>query len=97
MENPVNTEGWTWVVIISPGEDEQILGQEDAETKEAYIPFFSDKDQANRCYHLLAKEARKKYEVTAMLFDELADHARASGFVLYRLDGDGNVEERVEP
>jgi len=97
IDKPATKDKWIWVIIIAPGEGEQILGQEDAKTKEAYIPFFPDKDQANQCYHLLAKEARKKYEVSAMLYEELVDHARTSGFVLYRLDGNGTVEEKVLP
>jgi hypothetical protein len=90
MEEKEKIEGWVYVVVCDPGKNEQFLGLYDKERKVDFIPAFESKDAANDCFLTLPKEKGKKYEIQAVLMDELTVEATKNGFIVAMVDNDGN-------
>ena len=88
---------WVYVVVQDPEKDAQYLGQYEPDTDVAFIPVFMEKEHALMCLNLLVKDRGKKYEVQAVMFEELKEHARAGSFKLYVLDNDGAIKEKIAP
>ena len=88
---------WFWVIILEPGGDEQILGQQDREGDLSFIPTFFDKEEALQALPHLVRDRGGKHEIQAIRFNDLARQARESGFVLFMLNGAGEILEKVKP
>jgi hypothetical protein len=91
-ENP-----WLWVVIQNPGENEQFLGQRDEEKDIAFIPAFMERDIALQCLRQLAHEPGQKYEVQAIHYKQLSTQVAESGFLIFILNEEGTVIDKIEP
>ncbi|GAB6906584.1 conserved hypothetical protein [Desulfosarcina cetonica] len=91
----VNANTWLYVVIQKVGREDQIVGQTDAESKIAFIPAFYNKETAQQAMLHLHLERKHKYELQAMIYEDLARHAIDGGFVIFVLDEDGKVLERL--
>ena len=96
MTASFDNDDWVWVVVQDPGGDEQYLGQQ-AEGGAAFIPMFAKKDHALMCMHLMTRDKRKKYEVQAVIYSDLKDQAATSGFLLFLLDEEGRVLDKIDP
>jgi hypothetical protein len=97
MSELIKAHQWVYVVVQEPEKDAQYLGQFESESNIAFIPVFLEKEHALMCLNLLVKDSGKKYEVQAVMFEELAEHARSGGFELYVLADDGTIREKIEP
>jgi len=98
MSKLVSKESWVWVVIQNPdGRDAQMVGQHEEENDIAFIPTFLEKDEALKCYNLLTFDKTRKNEVQAVLYEELCRDASENGFVIFILDGSGEVLEKIDP
>jgi hypothetical protein len=95
MSKPIQEDSWVWVVVQDPGNDEQFLGQHDDERGVSFIPTFLEKDEAEQCLRYLSREKGKVYEVQAVLFKELVKHSAQHGFMVFILNGAGEVLEKV--
>jgi len=95
MTKQISNQEWVYVVIQDPNADAQYLGQHDDEADISFIPIFLEKEDALMCVNLMAKDKQKTYEVQAVLYEELRDHAAAGGFKLYLLNKEGHVVEKI--
>lgn len=86
---------WLYVAIQKTGSDEQIVGQTDTENDITFIPSFLSKEAAQQAMFHLHLEKKKKYEVQAIIYEDLARHAAENGFLIFVLDEDGKVAERL--
>ncbi|BBO68791.1 hypothetical protein DSCA_27210 [Desulfosarcina alkanivorans] len=86
---------WLYVTIQQAGADEQIVGQTDTEHDISFIPAFLNKEDAQQAMFHLPLEKKKKYEVQAIIYEDLARHAVENGFLIFVLDEDGKVLERL--
>jgi len=86
---------WLYVAIQQTGTGEQIVGQTDTEHDIAYIPAFLTKDDAQQAMFHLHLEKKGKYEIQAIIYEDLARHATENGFVIFVLDTNGKVLERL--
>jgi hypothetical protein len=91
MEEKEKIEGWVYVVVCNPGENEQFLGLFDKEKSVDFIPAFPSKDAANDCFLTLPREKGKKYEVQAIHIEELTAEAAKNGFLVAMFDNNGNI------
>jgi hypothetical protein len=91
MEEKEKIEGWVYVVVCDPGKNEQFLGLYDKDKNINFIPAFQSKDAANDRFLTLPREKGKKYEVQAVLIDELMEEATKNGFIVAMVDNDGNI------
>ena len=96
MENVNTDDQWVWVVVQDPGSNEQYLGQHDEEEDISYIPVFSDKEVAQQGLLNLTREPGHKYEVQAILREELIKDAAAGGFFVFLLSESGQVIEKIK-
>ena len=85
---------FVWVTVIDPGSGEQFLGLHDEAENVDFIPVFLEKDDALKCYHFMARDPGRKYELQAIRYLELCHSAGANGFLVFLLDGDGRVVEK---
>lgn len=99
MGSLIKGNPWVWVVVQDPGGNEQFLGQKDEEMNVSFIPLFLDKEAAGQCLPFLARTKGLKYEVQAILYEDLTDYASnyasKNGFMIFVLDGAGKVLEKI--
>ena len=96
MSPEQNDDQWVWAVIQEPEKNPQYLGQYDDEKSISFIPAFREKEHGIQCLNLLNKNENLKYEVQAILYDELVKDARKNGFLVVFLNGEGKVLEWIE-
>ena len=97
MSKRIEDHQWVYVVVQDPGKDEQYLGQYESQSDTSFIPVFIEKEHALMCMNLLVKDKGKKYEVQAVMYEELAGHAKEGGFMLYVLNNEGAIEKKISP
>ncbi len=93
----INPTDWVYVLIQNPGADERMVGQHDAQTGLSYVPVFMDKDTAMQGVVHIAKEKYNKYEIQAIIFEDVCHFATREKFELFFIDAEGNVLDRWEP
>ncbi len=91
----IDNTTWLYVAVLKTGPSEQIVGQTDAEHDIDYIPAFLNKEAAQQALLHLHLERKKKYEMQAIIYEDLVRHAAEGGFLIFVLDDDGNVIERL--
>lgn len=97
MSSLIEGNPWVWVVVRNPGGDEQLLGQHDSENDIFFAPTFLQKETAQDCFLNMAREKGVKYEVQALLFEDLAIQSKKDGFIIFISDGDGKILEKIDP
>ena len=97
MKNGQQEDRWVWVVVQNPGGREQFLGQYDKQADIAFIPTFDSKEDAQQCFLNMARQKGAKYEVQAILYEELAKAAADGGFMIFLLNENGDVLEKIKP
>jgi len=96
MSKLIEKDQWVWVVIQDPGGVEQFLGQQDSKNDETFIPVFLEKEEAQQGLSFLVREKGLKYEVQAILYEDLSQRAGEYGFMLFLLNGAGEVLKKIE-
>ena len=97
MENKQQEDQWVWVVVQNPGGHEQFFGQYDKQEDISYIPTFHSKEEAQQCFMNMARQKGFRYEAQAILYEELAKEAEAGGFMIFMLNQNGEVLEKIKP
>jgi hypothetical protein len=97
MKKTIDGEAWVYVVVQNPGRNEVFFGLHDRETDVSYIPAFQTKEEAQGCLLHLPTERGNKYEVQAVMFEDLKDNAFGNGFLVFILNEDGKILEKVFP
>lgn len=97
MTISIRKDQWVWVYVFGPEGKDQILGQQDEKNDIAFIPTFQDKDTALICYNSLAKDKDQKYEAQAVIFEDLQKYAGENGFLIFILNGSGEILEKLTP
>jgi len=96
MSKLIKDDQWVWVVIQNPGGNEQFLGQNDEEKGVSFIPTFLEKEEAEQGFTLMAREEGRKYEVQAILFEDLCQRASENGLMLFVANAKGEVLEKIK-
>jgi hypothetical protein len=97
MTNGQSEDQWVWVVVQDPGENERFLGQHDPRENISFIPAFHSKEAAQQCFMSMARQKGRKYEVQAILYEALLKDAAAGGFMVFMLNENGEVLEKIKP
>ena len=97
MNMAIYKEEWVFIVIQNPGVNEHIAGMQDQETNVDFIPTFKKKEEAAECFINMPREAGNKYEVQAIIFEDLKAYAVENNFIIFFLDKQGKILERVKP
>ena len=97
MRQMNDQDQWVWVVVQDPGGNEQFLGQHDEQEDISFIPVFADKEAAQQGLLGLTRQPGHKYEVQAILREELLKDAAAGGFLIFLLNESGDVLKKINP
>lgn len=97
MQHMKENDQWVWVVVQDPGANEQFVGQHDEQEDISFIPVFADKEAAQQGILGLIRQMGHKYEVQAILREELLKDAAAGGFLVYLLNESGEILEKIKP
>ncbi len=97
MSSLIQGNPWVWVIILDPGGNEQFLGQQYKEEDISFIPTFLKKEEALEGLDHMILDNGKKYEVQAILYEELARDAAEHKFMLFILNGAGEILEKITP
>jgi hypothetical protein len=97
MEEQPDKAEWVFVAVENPGGDEHFVGYRDEKAEIAYIPAFLKKEEAQACFINLPREAGKKYEIQAVLFGDLVRDAAKNEFLVFILDSEGRIRQRIDP
>ncbi len=93
MENMETTDSWLYVIIQDPGtSDEEFIGFSDEATDERFLPAFKTKQDAKACFAKLPKDVfNGKYEVQAVIEEDVMIAAKAQGHAVFILDEEGKI------
>ncbi len=97
MAGEPEKDSWVFVAVENPGGHEKFVGLTDKDSKFSYIPAFLTKDDAKTCFINMPREQGKKYEVQAVMFEDLARDAAANGFLIFILDSEGRILNKIDP
>jgi len=97
MRKEIKPDTWIWVIVQNPGANEQFLGQHYEDQNVSFIPAFFEKEDAQQCLIHMATNKEDKYEVQALFFKELAEDAGKHDFMVYMLNADGEILEKIQP
>jgi len=97
MENMEITDTWLYVIVRDPGTNgEEFLGFSDENTNEKFIPAFKTKQDAKACFALLPKDAfNEKYEVHAVIEEDILGAAKDQGHAVFLLDEEGKILKQL--
>jgi hypothetical protein len=93
----VTATDWLYVIVQAPETDAEIMGQHDAATDVRFIPAFKNKENAQQGLLQLSTTRGAKYEIQAMIVEDLKRHASEKGFLVFVLGADGRIEEQILP
>ena len=93
----IDKEEWVFVVIQNPGVNEHIAGMNDQETEVDFIPTFKKKEEAAECFINMPRESGNKYEVQSIIFEDLKSYAAENNFLIFFLNKQGKILDRVKP
>jgi len=88
---------WYYTIIQNPGtSQEQLLGYTDGDTNTTFIPAFKTKEIAQQCFLLMPKDVmNEKYEVQAIIKEDLMDHGKKNDYDVFLLDDKGSLVEKL--
>ncbi len=92
-----NDYQWYYIIVQNPGSsDEQFMGYKDKETDQSFIPAFKTKEEAQQCFLMMPKDAiHNKYEVQAIIDDDLVSQAAKNGFSVFLMDDKSSVKRQL--
>lgn len=97
MEPKLDNATWVYVQIQNPGSADHIVGQHDEKHDVSFIPVFLNKESAIAGFAQLPKEKGHKYEIQAIIFEDLSRQAASRGFLIFVLDEEGNILKKLTP
>ena len=97
MKKELKPDTWVWVIVQNPGPQEQFLGQEYQDQNVSFIPAFFKKEDAQQCLVQMTTQKGDKYEAQAVLYNELVKTAAKHDFMIFILNSDGEILERIKP
>jgi hypothetical protein len=97
MDQTIDKNAWVYVVVQNPGGNETIVGQHDAEHDIHFVPVFRDRDSALLGVTKMVKEPGQTFEIQAIIYDDLVRYSAEGGFLLFILDGQGNIAFKLRP
>ncbi len=88
---------WYYIVVQNPEtSSEQFMGYTDKETNATFIPCFKTKEIAQQCFLLMPKDIiKEKYEVQAVIKEDLIDLAGKQHYEIFLLDDKGKILEQI--
>ena len=89
---------WYYVVVQNPETpEEELMGFETKEIPEPFIPAFKSKEEAQQCFLVMPKDImNKKYEVHAIIEEDLLTQAKKNGYKIMLMDDKSNIKQTIK-
>ncbi len=97
MAIKIDNSTWVYVIVQNPGADEKIIGQKDPDREIAFIPVFTDKDSAQQGFLQFPKARGHKYEIQAIIYEDLERYAADAQSLIFFLDAEGRIIDKKAP
>ena len=94
MNNKISNNSWVYVIIQNPGAFEQLVGFED---DNKYIPVNKTKEEAEVFLTYIPREPGKKYEIQAIIYEDVINYAANNHFMVYIVNNEGKIIEKIDP
>jgi hypothetical protein len=93
MESINIDDNWYYVIVQNPDTaSEKLLGFIDEKTNEKFLPAFKTKQDAQKCFQLLPKDLfNEKYDIHAVIEEDLLSTAEKTGYQIFLLDDTGQI------
>ncbi|MFO7989449.1 MAG: hypothetical protein ACQEQ5_01960 [Thermodesulfobacteriota bacterium] len=93
METINTDDNWYYVIVQNPETaSEKLLGFSDEKTSKKFLPAFKTKQDAQKCFHMLPKDLFKdKYDIHAMIEEDVLATAEKEGHQVFLLDETGQI------
>ncbi len=97
MTHKIKADSWVYVLVQNPGSQEHIVGHREPEHQIAFIPTFLDKEAAMQGVVNLPKDKGHKYEIQAIIYEDLEKYAAEEQFLIFILDDQGRIIDKRPP
>lgn len=93
MESMEITDKWFYLIVQDPGtSSEQFVGFTNQTTNENFLPAFKTQQDAKSCFALMPKDIfNGKYEVQAVIQEDILIAAKGDGHKVFILDDEGKI------
>lgn len=93
MDKITIEDNWYYVIVQNPETaSEKLLGFSDEKTQKNYLPAFKTKQDAQKCFQMLPKDLfKEKYDIHAMIEDDVLATAEKNGHQVFLLDETGQI------
>ncbi len=96
MSNSISDTAWVYAIVKNPGAREQLVGFTDNEGIR-YIPIIKSKEDAEDFLSYTEREPGQKYEVQAIIYEDIKEYALNNNFIIFLVDKKGAVKEKIDP
>lgn len=89
---------WIYVMVQDPGtSSEELMGFASQVIDAPFIPAFESKEEAQQCFLIMPKDLmKKKYEIQAIIKDDLIDQADKSGYKIFLMDEKSAIKKELK-
>lgn len=96
MNEPIK-DAWVYIIVQNPETPkEQFMGYRDKTLDAVFIPAFKTKEVAQQCFLLMPKDViNEKYEVQAIIQEDLINQARKNGYEVFLMDDKGMIIKKL--
>ncbi|MBF0573020.1 MAG: hypothetical protein HQK69_04590 [Desulfamplus sp.] len=92
---------WVYVVVQDPETASEelmgfVLSSNSNGIQQPFIPAFETKEEAQQCFLLMPKDLmKKKYEIQAIIKDDLLYHAKTNGYKVFMMDEKSHLKKEI--
>ncbi|MFZ7126622.1 MAG: hypothetical protein ACOWWM_10770 [Desulfobacterales bacterium] len=97
MGSSISGNPMVWVYVQTVDGEETFAGQYLKDLDVSFLPFFMKREEAAACLPLFPRRKGAKVEFQAVRYRELAGDAARNGFLLFLLDEEGAIIEKIDP
>ena len=96
MAFSITNTTWVYAVIGNPGADEKLTAYQN-DAGQVYIPVLKTKNEAELFLSYMTREPGVRYEVQAIIFEDILKYAQETNSLVYVVDDKGVVQEKGAP
>jgi hypothetical protein len=96
MTISISKQTWVYAVFNKDGEDEKLTGFQD-KNGNMFIPILKTNKEAEIFLSYIPWESDRRYDVQAIIFEDVLNYARESGSLVYLVNGKGEILEEGIP
>lgn len=96
MTISISKQTWVYALINKGDGDEKLTGFQD-KNGGIFIPVLKTNDEAEIFLGYIPSEPGRRYEVQAIIFEDVLNHARENGSLVYLVNGKGEILEEGIP